>query len=135
MFVYSFEKLVVWQESKDFALSIYRITSEFPKSEKFGLISQLRRASISICSNIAESTAYYSLKNQSRFTSIALGSAIESLNQLILAKELGYLCDSNYQSLRDNLESITNKVNALRRFQLSNKQSRQRTKNEKRKTK
>lgn len=67
MYVYSFEKLEVWIESKDFTKSIYLITSKFPDSEKFGLISQLRRASISICSNIAEGSVRKVLKTKHIF--------------------------------------------------------------------
>lgn len=62
MFTYSFEKLEVWVESKNFSKSIYLVTSKFPDNEKYGLISQLRRASISICSNIAEGSARNSFK-------------------------------------------------------------------------
>ena len=54
MYIYSFEKLEVWNESKEFTKSIFTLSSNFPDSEKFGLVSQLRRASVSICSNIAE---------------------------------------------------------------------------------
>lgn len=118
MFVFGFEKLVVWQEAKRFALSVYKITTEFPELEKFGLSSQLRRASVSVCSNLAESTAYKSYKNQARFTTIAFGSAIELLNQLILANELGYIGKTDYEEIRTQLETITNKINSLRNFQL-----------------
>ena len=57
MFIYSFEKLEVWKESKNFTKLIYLTTSNFPESEKYGLVSQLRRASVSVCSNIAEGTS------------------------------------------------------------------------------
>ena len=57
MYIYSFEKLEVWNEAKEFAKSIYFLTSKFPDSEKFGLVSQLRKASVSICSNVAEGSA------------------------------------------------------------------------------
>ena len=64
MFTYSFEKLEVWVESKNFSKSIYLITYKFPDNEKYGLISQLRRTSISICSNIAEGSARNSFKDK-----------------------------------------------------------------------
>ncbi|MEO8236157.1 MAG: four helix bundle protein [Flavobacterium sp.] len=80
MFIYSFEKLEVWVESKNFSKSIYLITSKFPDNEKYGLISQLRRASISICSNIAEGSARNSFKDKAHFTTMAFSSAVEVLN-------------------------------------------------------
>lgn len=119
MYTYSFEKLDVWKESKEFAKSIYNSTEGFPESEKFGLISQLRRASISICSNIAEGSARKTGKDKAHFTTMAFSSSVEVLNQLIICCELGYLSKSDYQSFRSNLESITNKLNALRNYQNS----------------
>lgn len=77
MYTYSFEKLEVWNESKEFTKSIYTITSIFPDQEKFGLISQLRRAAVSICSNIAEGSARSTYKDKAHFTTMAFSSAIE----------------------------------------------------------
>ncbi|WP_395074054.1 four helix bundle protein [Flavobacterium sp.] len=119
MFVYSFEKLEVWIESKDFTKSIYSVTSKLPDSEKFGLISQLRRASISICSNIAEGSARKSFKDKAHFTTMAFSSAVEVLNQLIICFELNFISENEYLKLRGNLESITNKLNALRNYQIT----------------
>ena len=119
MYVYSFEKLEVWHEAKEFAKCIYLLTSEFPDSEKFGLISQLRRASVSICSNIAEGSARNSFKDKAHFTTIAFSSTVEVLNQLILSFELNFISENDYLKLRYDIESITNKLNALRNFQIS----------------
>ena len=80
MYIFSFEKLEVWIESKEFTKQIYAITSKFPDTEKFGLISQIRRASISIASNIAEGSARKSFKDKAHFSTIAFGSAVEVLN-------------------------------------------------------
>lgn len=110
---YSFEKLDVWKKSKDFAVKIYRITKSFPKEEKFGLISQLRRASISVSSNIAEGSSRTTSKDQGRFYTIAYSSVIEVLNQLIISKELEILSAEDYQSLRDDIEHITAMINRL----------------------
>ena len=114
MYKYSFEKLEVWQASRDLAVSVYKITADFPGNEVHGLTSQLRRASISIGSNIAEGTAYNSKKQQARFYSIAYASAVELINQLILSKELALVQDPVYRSLRLQLERITNMLNGLR---------------------
>jgi four helix bundle protein len=119
MYIYSFEKLEVWNESKNFTKLIYAITLKFPDSEKFGLISQLRRASVSICSNIAEGTARNSFKDKAHFTTMAFSSVVEVLNQLILSFELNFITEKDYFKLRQDIESITNKLNGLRKYQIS----------------
>lgn len=119
MFTYSFEKLEVWVESKNFSKSIYLITSKFPDNEKYGLISQLRRASVSICSNIAEGSARKSFRDKAHFTTMAFSSAVEVLNQLIICFEIEFITENTYLKLRTDLESITNKLNALRTYQVS----------------
>ena len=117
MYQFSFEKLDVWIESKELTKSIYNIVSKFPESEKFGLISQLRRASISISSNIAEGSARKTYKDKAHFTTIAFGSAVEVLNELIISYELGFITEGDYSDLRSKIESITNKLNSLRNYQ------------------
>jgi four helix bundle protein len=118
MYTFSFEKLEVWVESKEFSKSIYEVTSKFPEAEKFGLISQLRRASISVSSNIAEGSARKSYKDKAHFTSIAFSSAVEVLNQLIISFELNFISETDYITLREKLESVTNKLNSLRNYQI-----------------
>ena len=118
MYIYSFEKLEVWNESKEFTKSIYTLTSKFPDSEKFGLVSQLRRASVSICSNIAEGSARKSFKDKAHFTTMAFSSTVEVLNQLILSFELDFIKEKDYLKLRLDIESITNKLNGLRNYQV-----------------
>ncbi len=118
MYIYSFEKLEVWNESKEFTKSIYTLTSNFPDSEKFGLVSQLRRASVSICSNIAEGSARKSFKDKAHFTTMAFSSTVEVLNQLILSFELDFIEEKDYLKLRQDIESVTNKLNGLRNYQI-----------------
>jgi four helix bundle protein len=122
MYTYSFEKLEVWIEAKELSKLIYSVCEKFPETEKFGLTSQLKRASVSICSNIAEGSARKSYKDKAYFTVIAFSSAVEVLNQIILAKELYFLSEEDYLDLRSKIESITNKLNALRNYQI-NKQT------------
>ena len=117
MYTYSFEKLEVWNESKEFTKSIYTITTTFPDQEKFGLVSQLRRASVSICSNIAEGSARNTYKDKAHFTTMAFSSAIEVINQLVLSFEMDFISEEVYSKLRLELESITNKLNGLRNYQ------------------
>jgi len=116
MHKFSFEKLDVWIESKELTKSIYNLTLSFPDSEKFGLVSQLRRASVSICSNIAEGTSRISDKDKAHFISISYSSTMEVLNQLILSYELEYINETNYSNCRNQINSITNKLNSLRNY-------------------
>ena len=119
MYTYSFEKLEVWKEAKDFTKTIYTITSKFPENEKFGLTSQIRRASVSICSNIAEGSARKTNKDKAHFTTMSFSSAVEVLNQIILSRELGFISEEDYVECRAKMESITNKLNSLRKHQIN----------------
>ncbi|PAU93179.1 four helix bundle protein [Aliifodinibius salipaludis] len=110
---FSFEKLDVWQKSKDFTVKIYQITSEFPPTEKFGLVTQLRRASISVSSNLAEGSSRTSNKDQARFYIMAYSSAVEILNQLIISKDLDFLSEEVYKELRSEIEHVTSMINRL----------------------
>lgn len=114
MHTYSFEKLDVWKEAIQLGVKIYKVTNTYPDEEKFGLISQMRRSSVSISSNIAEGTARKSNKDKAHFMNISYGSSLELLNQSIISKELGFLSEESYKNIRLEVESITNKINALR---------------------
>lgn len=120
MKTYSFEKLQVWQLSKVLTKDIYLITKTYPDDEKFGLTSQLRRASISVCSNLAEGSSRNSYKDKARFTEIAYGSLMEILNQLILSLDLTFINQTEYEQLRIQIEEISNLLNGLRKSQLNN---------------
>jgi len=117
---FSFEKLEVWQLSKDFIMDIYETTKDFPSNEKYGLVSQINRASISIASNLAEGTSRTSYKDQAHFSQLAYSSLMEVICQLIIAKDLNMIEEGNYQNLRTKAEEISNKINSLRRYQLDN---------------
>lgn len=91
----SFTDLVVWKKSHLFALEIYKITKKFPKEEKYGLVDQLRRASVSITSNLAEGFSRKTSKEKIRFYYIAFGSLLEIQSQLLISKDLGYLKYAN----------------------------------------
>jgi four helix bundle protein len=96
MYVFSFEKLEVWQEASDLVTKLDRTTEDFPAEEKFGLTSQIRRASVSIASNLAEDTSRITNKDKAHFTTMAYSSTIELLNQLILSRNLNFLSEENY---------------------------------------
>tara|TARA_R110001632_G_scaffold55094_2_gene134915 strand:- start:17030 stop:17392 length:363 start_codon:yes stop_codon:yes gene_type:complete len=118
MKIYSFEKLNVWKESLELVTSIYKITNNFPREEKFGLISQIRRATVSVSSNLAEGTSRKTNKDKAHFTTISYSSAMEVLNQLIISKELDYISENDYILVRQRIEKITNMLNSLRNSQL-----------------
>ena len=103
MAILSFKQLKVWQKSKDLTLEVYKITDKFPKNEQYGLTSQMRRASLSIGSNIADGFGRISLKEKMRFYYIAHGSLTELHNFLIISSELKYK-DKN------GIDSIINKL-------------------------
>ena len=115
---FSFEKLEVWQFSINFAKIVYGIANKFPMEEKFGLTSQIKRAVISISSNIAEGSAKKSLKDQARYTEIAFGSLLEVLNQFILAFELSYISEQDLFIIRTEIESLSRQINALKNSQI-----------------
>ena len=115
MYQFSFEKLEVWIEAKDLTKQVYNLTNKFPENEKFGLTSQLRRASISICSNIAEGTSRITNKDKAHFLSISFSSTMEVLNQLILSFKLGLISQEEYTECRLKISSISNKLNSLRK--------------------
>lgn len=100
----NYKELDVWKRSIDFAVEVYRFTETFPSDEKFALASQLKRAAISISSNIAEGSARRSSKEYIRFLYISLGSAAEIETQLILAKKLGF--GERHEAVMKNLQDI-----------------------------
>ena len=108
-----FERLDVWQNARVFVKEVYLITRRFPDEEKFGIINQIRRASLSICANIAEGTSRSTEKDKARFINQAFSSAIEVVNFLILSNDLEFLKDDQYLKLRSDLEKITNQLNSL----------------------
>lgn len=114
MHIYSFEKLEVWKKSLKLAISIYNYTKLFPDEERFGLVSQMRRRSISISSNIAEGTARLTNKDKAHFMTVSYSSILELLNQAIISKELNFILEENYKNIRLEVESITSKINSLR---------------------
>lgn len=108
-----FERLDVWQESRELIKMVYLETAKFPFDEKYGLISQIRRASLSIAANIAEGMSRGTEKDKARFINQAFGSAIEVVNFIIIANDLDLLEDRIYTDLRSKLEKITNQLNSL----------------------
>ena len=102
----SHHNLDAWKKSVDFVVEIYRATETFPKEEKFGLTSQIRRAAVSIPANIAEGAARKSDKEFLQFLSIAQGSASEVDTEILIAHRLGYLAKQDFESLVASLDDI-----------------------------
>ena len=114
-FLFSFEKLDVWKLSRVFQKDIYKTTKSFPKDEEEGLREQIRRAAISVSSNIAEGSAKFSRKDFARYIQISFGSLMETLNQLYAALDLEYIEDEKFNSLKQQVHQISMKLSALKR--------------------
>ena len=119
MYIFSFEKLDVWQNSREFILEIYKLTSNFPASETYGISSQIKRSSSSIATNIAEGTSRNTNKDKAHFLTISYSSATETLNHLIISKDLNYITEDDYLLCRDKLEKICNQINSLKKYYLA----------------
>lgn len=109
----NFKELLVWQRSIDFVTEIYRTTEAFPKDEIYGLISQIRRAAVSIPSNIAEGNSRRSKPDYLQFLKIARGSCAEIETQLIISKNLGFLNEDDYLKLNQQIIEISKMLNGL----------------------
>jgi four helix bundle protein len=119
MYVFSFEKLDVWQNSREFVLDIYKLTMKFPLSEIYGITSQIKRSATSIATNIAEGTSRNTKKDKAHFLTISYSSAMETLNHLIISKDLDYLSEEDYLICREKLEKIGNQINNHKKYYLS----------------
>ncbi|NMA14315.1 MAG: four helix bundle protein [Clostridia bacterium] len=106
-------KLIVWQKSHELVLKIYEITKGFPKDEMFGLTSQIRRAAVSVPSNIVEGKARGSNKEYKRFLLMARGSLEEVKYQLLLARDLKYIDDNTYKVVLRMAEDVGRLLNGL----------------------
>ena len=111
--VYSYEDLCVWKKSMNLAVKIYELTKHMPKEELYGLTAQMRRAAVSIPSNIAEGQQRTSTREFLRFLSIARGSNAELQTQLVLACKLGYFQSEQIRETMNLTREISKMINAL----------------------
>jgi len=109
--VRSYKDLGIWREAKSLAVLFYKTTDDFPKSELYGLTSQLRRAAVSMPSNIAEGFRRKFANEKLQFLRIAFGSGAELETQLEISHELGYLSDSNYNIIVERLDGMMRMLN------------------------
>ena len=108
-----FRKLKMWEKAHPLTLAVYRVTSKFPKDEMYGLTSQIRRAAASIPTNMAEGYGRDTEPEFNRFMQIAMGSACETEYQLLLAKDLGYLGEVDYQKMNVQISEIKRMLSTL----------------------
>lgn len=111
--IQSFTDLVVWQKAHKFVLQIYKLTDNFPREEKYSLVDQLRRASVSITSNISEGFYRRTSIDKSHFYFMSIGSLAEIQNQLILARDLGYIENNIFQKVGKESVEIHKLINGL----------------------
>jgi four helix bundle protein len=109
----SFTDLEVWKEAHKLAIVMYKISKTFPKEEMFGLTNQMRRATVSVTSNIAEGFSRHSWKDKANFYSIALGSLTETQSQLLLAKDVGYMKKEDFDLIADQTILVSKLCNGL----------------------
>ena len=109
----SFTDLIVWQEGHDLVLQVYQATKNFPREEQFGLTNQLRRAVVSITSNIAEGFSRNSYKEKVQFYSMALGSVTEVQNQLIIARDIKYSPIKEFEQLAQQTIIVNKLLNGI----------------------
>jgi four helix bundle protein len=95
--IFDFRDLFAWQQGHEFVLIVYRLTKKFPQMEEFGLTSQLRRSAVSVTSCIAEGFSRNTFKDKYNFYRMAQASLSESQNQLIIAKDVGYIDDNDFK--------------------------------------
>ena len=112
--LYSFEKLMAWQESRSLVKSIYVLLNKYPKYEQFALCDQIRRASISVPSNIAEGNTKNSSKERIHFIEIAYGSLMEVYCQLILSKDLDYINDDDLKLIKVQVDKVGKFLSGLK---------------------
>jgi len=121
--MFRFEKFEVWKQSVDFADLIYTLTRGFPRDEQFGLTSQMRRAAVSVSSNIAEGSSRLSDKEFARFVEIAYASLMEVVSQVFVAMRQTMVDQSQFDRIYGDAENIARKLSALKNTLQGNKGS------------
>ena len=117
--MFNFEKLDVWRKAIDFADLIYNKTRTFPSDERFGLTNQLRRAAVSISSNIAEGSSRSSKSDFARFVEIATGSVFEVVSQAFIARRQNFLGEDQFREIYTEAEELSRMLSGLRKSLLS----------------
>ncbi|MBW3467414.1 four helix bundle protein [Arthrospiribacter ruber] len=111
---HNFKNLKVWQKSVDLAVKVYHLTNEFPSDEKFGMTSQMRRASVSIPSNIAEGSAKSTSKAFLNSLDISIGESYELETQAIIANKVGLLETEKFSQLNSDISEVQKMINGFK---------------------
>ena len=119
---YQFEKLTAWQKAKELAVAVYQIVNRFPQYEQYALSSQIRRAAISVPSNIAEGTGRVSVKEKIHFLEISYGSLLETYCQLQIAVELNYIILDDLETIKPLFFETSRLISGLRNSYASKSQ-------------
>jgi four helix bundle protein len=121
--MFKFEKLQIWEDAIAYGEKIYKVTDRFPKSEEFGLKIQLKRAVVSVSSNLAEGSGSSTNKHFSHFLDIAMSSLIETVSQLMFAERLNYMDKNDLNVLYMEAEILMKKMQAFKKslFVINNK--------------
>ncbi len=117
--MFNFEKLEVWQEAINFADSVHGVTRSFPEAERFGLTNQMRRAAVSISSNLAEGSSRASRPDFARFVEIATGSLFEVVSQAVISQRQELLSKTDFQQLYSACEKQSKMLSGLRKSLLA----------------
>lgn len=117
--MFNYEKLETWQEAIAFAGLIYSATKCFPSDERFGLTNQMRRAAVSVSSNLAEGSSRNSRTDFARFVEIATGSAFEVVSQAFVAKKQGFLSEPDFKKIYEASEKLGRMLSGLRKSLLT----------------
>jgi four helix bundle protein len=113
--MFNFEKLEVWHKAIDFADQVYLVTRSFPDNERFGLTNQMRRAAVSVSSNIAEGSSRSSKSDFIRFIQISAGSIFEVISQATIAKRQGFLSEETFSKLYTKAEEQSKMLSGLKK--------------------
>ena len=113
--MFNFEKLETWHQAIALADMVYTFTRNFPAEERFGLTNQMRRAAVSISSNIAEGCSRSCRVDYARFVEIATGSLFEIISQAVIGRNQGFLSEANYEQLYQASEKQSRMLSGLRR--------------------
>ena len=111
---YAFENMKAWQEARKLVVEVYHLLDDFPKFENYALCDQIRRAIVSVPSNLAEGSGRMSIKEQLHFYEISYGSLMEAYNQLIIAADLKYIGENNLKELEPQIDVVARMLNGLR---------------------
>ena len=113
--MFNFEKLDVWHKAILFSDTVYNVTRPFPREERFGLSDQMRRAAVSVASNIAEGSSRTSRNDYARFLEIATGSVFEVTAQSAIARRQNYITQAEYETLYAQAEELSRMLSGLRK--------------------